>query len=276
MTLRVRPVQGFAVQTAKISFQDFGKLGPKLMGATAGIKLYLLPFRNRIYFELRRPAADADPGRKFAWRFKDWAVNSALPEAARSLGLALPIRQLRYPLIDSLSEVAQSLVNNALVRSGSNSVEQSGRYRLLGSKRRFTYTTWAFPSAEFGSTVLAYKLFCKEHYLRTGFRCDMPTVSFRLNQDRSALLSPSFDSPMFTISPLSTQTEGWDDFVLDFADFAAQQHGMPFFNQTRNAAPEVVTQRYGSRLPFFNKVRRQLDPHDRLLNQFFQSYLPHA
>jgi hypothetical protein len=276
VTLRVRPVQAFAVQTAKISFQDFGKLGPKLLGATAGIKLYLLPFRNRIYFELRRPAADAEPGRKFAWRFKDWAVYSALPEAARSLGLALPIRQLRYPLIDSLSEVAQSLVNNALVRSGSNAVEQSGRYRMLGSRSRFTYTTWAFPAAQFASTVLAYKLFCKEHYLKTNFRCDMPTVSFRLNQDRSALLSPSFDSPMFTISPLSTQADGWDDFVLEFADFAAQHQGTPFFNQTRNITPDVVAQRYGSRLPFFDKVRRQLDPGDRLLNQFFQSYLPQA
>ena len=132
----------------------------------------------------------------------------------------MPIRQIRYPLIDSLSEVAQRLVNNALVRNGSNSVEQSGRYRLLGN--RFTYTTWAFPAAEFANTALAYKLFCKEYYARTGFRCDMPTVGFRLNRDRSALLSPSFDSPMFTISPLSTQADGWDDFVLDFADFAAK------------------------------------------------------
>jgi len=274
VTLRVRPIQGFSVQTAKVSFKDFGKLGPKLVGATAGVKLYLLPFRDRIYLELRRPAAEADPGRKLAWRLKDWAVYSALPEAARSLGMALPIRQLRYPLIDSLSEVAQSLVNNALVRSGSNSVEQSGRYRMLGSKSRFTYTTWAFPAAEFSSTVLAYKLFCKEYYARTGFRCDMPTVGFRLNQDRSALLSPSFDSPMFTISPLSTQEDGWDYFVLDFADFAGRNRGVPFFNQTRNAAPEIVTQRFGSRLTFFNKVRHELDPHDRLVNQFFQNYLP--
>lgn len=276
VTLRVRPIQGFSVQTAKVSFKDFGKLGPKLVNATAGVKLYLLPFRDRIYLELRRPATEGDPGRKLAWRIKDWAVYSALPEAARSLGMALPIRQLRYPLIDSLSEVAQSLVNNALVRSGSNSVEQSGRYRMLGSKSRFTYTTWAFPAAAFSSTVLAYKLFCKEHYARTGFRCDMPTVGFRLNHDRSALLSPSFDSPMFTISPLSTQDEGWEDFVQDFADFAAKQHGVPFFNQTRNAAPEVVAQRFGPRLAFFNKVRRELDPHDRLVNQFFQSYLPQA
>ncbi len=112
VTLRVRPVQGFAVQTAKVSFKDFGQLGPKLIGATAGVKLYLLPFRDRIYLELRRPAAEADPGRKFAWRLKDWAVYTALPGAVHSIGMAMPIRQLRYPLIDSLSEVAQSLVNN--------------------------------------------------------------------------------------------------------------------------------------------------------------------
>jgi hypothetical protein len=276
VTLRVRPVQGFAVQTARVSFQDFGKLGAKLVGATAGVKLYLLPFRDRIYLELRRPAAAGDHGRKFAWRLKDWAVNSALPEAVRSIGMAMPIRQLRYPLIDSLSEVAQRLVNNALVRSGSNSVEQSGRYRMLGSKSRVTYTTWAFPAAEFSNVALAYKLFCKEHYARTGFRCDMPTVGFRLNRDRSALLSPSFDSPMFTLSPLSTQDHGWDDFVLDFAEFAGRNHGVPFFNQTRNASPEVVAQRFGTRLAFFNKVRRELDPLDRLLNPFFQSYLPQS
>jgi hypothetical protein len=274
VTLRVRPVQGFAVQTAKVSFKDFGKLGPKLLSATAGVKLYLLPFRDRIYLELRRPAADAEPGRKFAWRLKDWAVYSALPEAARSIGLAVPIRQIRYPLIDSLSEVAQKLINNALVRSGSNSVEQSGRYRMLGNKNRFTYTTWAFPAGEFANTALAYKLFCKEYYARTGFRCDMPAVGFRLNRDRSALLSPSFDTPMFTISPLSTQVGGWDDFVLDFAEFAARNHGVPFFNQTRNASPEVVAQRFGTRLAFFNKVRRELDPHDRLVNSFFHAYLP--
>ncbi len=102
----------------------------------------------------------------------------------------------------------------------------------------------------------------------------MPSVSFRINRDRSALLSPSFDSAMFTISPLSTQTEGWDDFVFDFAEFAASHRGMPFFNQTRNAAPDLVTQRYGSRLAFFNKVRRELDPHDRMLNQYFGAYFP--
>ena len=133
-----------------------------------------------------------------------------------------------------------------------------------------------FPASEFANTALAYKLFCKEYYARTGFRCDMPTVGFRLNRDRSALLSPSFDSPMFTLSPLSTQVDGWDDFVLDFADFAAKHHGMPFFNQTRNAAPGSRRAALRHAAAFFNKVRRELDPYDRLVNQFFQSYLPQA
>ncbi len=270
ITLRVRPIQAFAVQAAKVSFKDFGKLADMLLGGSTGVKLYLLPFRDHIHIELRKQAAERDPGKRFAWRVRDWAVNSALPEAARSLGVALPIRQLRYPLIDRLSEVAQSLS----VKTGSNSIEQSGRYRVGG--KRFSYTTWAFPAKEFANTVLAYKLFCKEYYARTGFRCDMPGMSFKINRDRSALLSPSFDTAMFTISPLSTQADGWDAFVFDFAEFAATHRGVPLFNQTRNATAELVTQRYGTRLAFFNKVRRELDPSNRMLNQYFGAYFAAA
>jgi hypothetical protein len=101
----------------------------------------------------------------------------------------------------------------------------------------------------------------------------MPSVGFRLNQDRSSLLSPSFDGPLLTLSPLSTQDEGWEDFVFDFAEFAIGLGGVPFFNHTKNATPECVLNRFGTRLAFFNKVRHELDPHDRLLNQYFAAYL---
>ncbi len=273
VTLRIRPVQGFAVQTARAGFKEFAKLGPRLAAAGSGVKLYLLPFRNRIYFELRRPSADSEPGRKFAWRLKDWAVYSALPGAARSIAAAMPIRQLRYPLIDGVSTVTQSLLSGALTRSGSNAVEQTGRFHSLAATPRYTYSTWAFPAAAFGQTALAYKLFCKEHYVRTGFRCDLPAIGFRLNQDRSALLSPSFDGPMVTLSQLCTQSDGWDDFVFDFAEFAAEHAGVPFFNQTRNVTAALAAQRFDRRLAFFSKVRREVDPHDRLLNPYFATYM---
>jgi hypothetical protein len=273
VTLRVRPVEGFEVQTLKLSFDDFAKLAVRFASLNAGVKLYMLPFRDRIYVELRRRAVAANTGKKFAWRLKDWAYYRALPDAVRSLGRALPIRQLRYPLIDSLGEATQALVNNTLLRSGSNAVEQSGRFLGLSSRNRFQYCTWAFPLSGFADVATAYRDFCRDHYERTGFRCDMPSVGFRLNQDKSALLSPAFDQAMLTISPLCTQTEGWDDFVFELAEFAELHRGVPFFNQTRNAPPALVLQRFQKRLAFFCKVRRQLDPHDRLLNQFFAAYM---
>ena len=154
ITLKVRPIRGFEVRTAKISFKDFRKLAPRLATAGSGVKLFLLPFKDRVYMELRSPTPDSNPGRKFAWRLRDWACYSALPDAARSLARVVPIRQLRYPLIDSLSAVAQSLVNNSMMQSGSNSVEQSGRYRRLRTTDHFTYCTWAFPAANFGDIAL--------------------------------------------------------------------------------------------------------------------------
>jgi FAD/FMN-containing dehydrogenase len=77
ITLRIRPVQGFSVQTAKVSFKDFAKLGARLSGTNAGIKLYLMPFRDRVYFELRKHADGGDKGKRYAWRLKDWAVYTA-------------------------------------------------------------------------------------------------------------------------------------------------------------------------------------------------------
>jgi hypothetical protein len=185
----------------------------------------------------------------------------------------VPFRSLRYPLIDGFSQATQGLLSSALSRSGSNSAEQSGRFRKLDLNSRFTYTTWGFPAASFDLVAIAYRNFCAEYYQRSGFRCDMPTIGFRLNQDRSAVLSPSFAGPLFTLSPLCVSTEQWEDFALDFADFAESHGGIPLFNQTKGATPELVTRAFGKRLAFFNKVRRQIDPEDRLLNQFFAPYM---
>ncbi|HEX9876940.1 MAG TPA: FAD-binding protein [Gammaproteobacteria bacterium] len=273
ITLKVRPIQTFSVQTARVGFRDFSKLVQRLTFASSGIKLYLLPFKDRVFLELRRTSDGADPGRKLAWKFRDWACYSALPAALRSLAMVVPIRKVRYPISDSLSEATHSLVGKSFLKTGSNSLEQTGRFRAPGSKQGFSYCTWAFPAQHFGAIACAYQALCLQHYEKTGFRCDMPAIGFRLNQDRSALLAPTFDEPMFTLSSLSTEQQGWDDFVVDLADFAATNDGVPFFNQSRGATSELALSRYGKRLDFFRKTRRKLDPDDRLLNPFFASYM---
>lgn len=269
VTLKVRPIQTFSVQSARVGFDDFAKLAPRLAFATSGTKLYLMPFKDRIFLELRRPSAEPARGRKLAWRFKDWACYSALPSALRSLAKVVPIRRVRYPLSDSLSQATQALLGKGFPRTGSNSLEQTGRFRHPGSKANFVYSTWAFPAEQFGATARAYRALSLEHYDRTGFRCDMPAIAFRLNRDRSALLAPGFAGPMFTISSLTTEQSGWEDFVVDLADFAARHGGVPLFNQTPGATAEIASSGYGKRLAAFRNTRRKLDPNDRLLNQYF-------
>jgi FAD/FMN-containing dehydrogenase len=273
ITLRIRPIQTFTVQSARVGFADFARLVPRLTLAGSATKLYLMPFKDRILIELRRAAAGGTPGRKLAWRFKDWACYSALPSALRSLAKVVPLRSVRYPLSDTLSEATQSLLTRGFLRSGSNSLEQTGRFRNPGSKASFAYCTWGFPAAGFGAVAAAYQTMCLEHYAKTGYRCDMPATVFRLTQDRSALLAPAFDSPMFTISSLTADQHGWGDFVMDLAEFAAAHGGTPFFNQTPGMTAELAISRYGKRLAAFRNTRRKLDPNDRFLNQFFASYM---
>lgn len=273
VTLRIRPIQGFKSQTARVSFKDFAKLGDRLANAESGVKLFLFPFADRIFFELRRPNSEGSPpDSDYAWRVRDWALYSALPVVAKSLARAIPVKLLRYPLLDNIGSAAHSLMTGDRESQSSNAAEQSGRFKSLGAQS-FNYCTWAFPLANFPKIAAAYKLFCKTHYARTGFRCDMPTIAYRLNQDRSALLSPSFDGPVVTLSPLSTDANGLEDFMFEFAEFAMGHGGIPFFNQTKNVTPKYVSDLFGRRLALFTKVRHEFDPQDRLLNQFFANYL---
>lgn len=273
ISLKVRPIQTFTVQSARVGFKDFAKLASRLTFASSSTKLYLMPFKDRVFLELRRPTTQGAPGRKLAWQLKDWACYSALPTALRSLAKVVPIRRMRYPLSDKLSEATQSLVGRSFVSTGSNSLEQTGRFKNPGSKQSFSYCTWAFPAQNFGAVACAYQALCVEHYQRTGFRCDMPAVAFRLNQDRSALLAPAFNEPMFTISSMTTEQTGWDDFIVDLAEFARINNGVPFFNQTQGATSDHATSSYGKRLAVFRNTRHKLDPNDRMLNQFFSSYM---
>ena len=74
---------------------------------------------------------------------------------------------------------------------------------------------------------------------------------------------------MMSITSMSTDQPGWEDFVLGLDEFAQQNAGMPLFNQTKGASIERVSATFDTRLPFFRKVRAQFDPDDRMLNQYF-------
>lgn len=267
--LGIRPIRNFSVSHRSCSFEQFGGVAENLAAADVGLKFFLMPFRDRVYLDIRRHSLDATGSHRMPWKVKDWGESTILPNIVKSLNRIVPVSGIRYRLIDQCSRMTQGIVNNRLVRTGSNATALGGSADDPGP---LNYSTWFFPAADFAIVVQAYRDFCLRMQAENGFRCDLPTVGFRVARDRSALLSPSFDEPMFAIRAMSTQSRGWDDFVIDFADFAKHWGGSPLFNQTREVVPDYPAQVFGSRLDFFRRIRRHFDPENRMMNPFLSQY----
>jgi len=265
-TLRVRPVSTFSASHRSLSVNTFADVADRLSDRNIGLKIYVLPHRDRVYLDLRRYQAAPGNAYETPWRIKDWGESTVLPHVFKSLHRVMPIPAVRYKLIDSITAATQGLVNSKLVTAGNN-VASAGR-RRRDKPRNLLYSTWCFPATDFSIVIKAYVDFCRQKFQDNGYRCDMPAVGFRVSKDSSALLSPSFDEPVFALQTTSTQQRGWDDFVIDLAQFAEKWGGTPLFNQTRAFRAEHALQAYSTRLEFFRRIRHQLDPDKRLLNPF--------
>ena len=272
VTLKVRPIRTFTASHRRVTIDKFASVVDALANADVGIKFYLMPYRDRVYLDLRR--YETDPGNTYTtpWKLKDWGESTVLPHIFKSLNRVVPMQSMRYKLIDSISEATQGLVNSRLVTAGSNAASQSDPHGKRSARRSF-YSTWCFPAANFSMVVKAYRDFCETMYADTGYRCDMPAVGYRLGHDASSLLSPSFDESMIALTSASTQEKGWDNFVIDLAEFAEQWGGMPLINQSRALRAEHVIQTYSKRLDFFRHMRRKLDPDNRFLSPFMAQFM---
>lgn len=269
--LKVRPIRTFSVAHRRCTFEQFSGVAEKLANADVGLKFFLMPFRDRVYLDIRRPAAGTTAAHRLPWKVKDWGESTVLPNVLKSLNRIVPVSSMRYRIIDEISQMTQGIVNNRLVNTGSNSTALSGNVTAHTS-RPLNYATWLFPAADFAIVVQAYRDFCLRVRETAGFRCDMPTVGFRIGRDNSALLSPSFDEPMIALRAICTQSKGWDDFAIDFGDFARHWGGAPLFNQTPEVPADYPAQVFGSRFEFFRKIRRQFDPQNRMMNPFLSQY----
>jgi FAD/FMN-containing dehydrogenase len=268
-TMRVRPIRTFSVSHRRVSIDKFAGLVDALANGDVGLKFYLMPYRDRVYLDLRR--YESEPGNAYGapWKLKDWGESTVLPNVFKSLNRVVPIPSVKYKLIDGLSEATQSLVNSRLVTTGTFATAQSSQHKM---PRRQFYSTWCFPAANFSMVAKAYREFCESTFTESGYRCDLPATGFRLCRDQTSVLSPSFDEPMIALTTASTQAGGWENFVIDLAEFAEHWSGIPLVNQSRALRAEHVFQSYSQRLDFFRRLRRQLDPHNRLLSPFLAQF----
>ena len=270
-TLKVQPVSIFAASHRKLTVDEFCSVVDTLSNNDVGFKFYLMPYRDRVYLDLRRYTESPGNAYRTPWKIKDWGESTVLPNVFKSLNRLLPLHSVRYQLIDTVSEATQGLVNSPFVSAGNNTTAGSTG-RSFSRTRNMLYATWCFPASDFSVVAKAYQDFCKKTYARARYRCDMPAVGYHVCRDRSAVLSPTFDEPMIALLTSSTQANGWEDFVIDLADFAEHWAGVPLFSQSRSLRSDYAKQIYGHRLNFFRKIRRQLDPEDRLLTPFMAQY----
>jgi hypothetical protein len=273
VTLRTRRTRVYSIRSRKFEFADLQALIPELAASNSGVKIYLLPFRDCVFMEMRESSDTEQKIRGFNWRLRNWMVNRALPDVVHSVGRAFSVGRIRDPLIDGFTEATQMLVNARFVDAGTNAIEQTGQFRKIGPSSHVRTCTWFFPARNFGAAMISYRQFCRRHYKVTGFRCDLPAICYRLPKDQGALLSPSFDGPVFALSIRTTQTRGWDNFLLDIARISSRFGGIPLFNQTQCFTAKQVATAYGKRLERFRSIRQRTDPANRLLNQFFAEHI---
>lgn len=270
VTLRVRPITSFTASHRSMDIDTFAQVTSRLAAGNVGLKFYLMPYKNHVYLDLRHYDVSDANAYSAPWKIKDWGESTVLPSVFKSLSRVIPIPSMRYPLIDKISATTHGLVNSRLVRCGNNATAGGAHRRRKPSN--LLYSTWCFPASDFSLVVKAYSRFCRETFARTAYRCDLPAVGYRVAQDNSALLSPSFDEPLIALQTVTTQKRGWDDFVMDLSEFAENWGGIPLFNQSVAVRPAYVAQSYSGRMNFFMKIRRQLDPENRLLNPYLARF----
>jgi FAD/FMN-containing dehydrogenase len=78
-TLRVQPIANFTVSHRKLAIDDFCSVVDTLSNNEVGFKFYLLPYRDRVYLDLRRYSESAGHTYKTPWKIKDWGESTVLP-----------------------------------------------------------------------------------------------------------------------------------------------------------------------------------------------------
>ncbi len=274
ITLKTQPIRAYKISTTKLVLDELATVMPQIADIRVGIKMRIMPFRNRAWVELRRPCEDQKPIKNLPWKIKKWARTSAMPKVVNSVSKAFSVPKIRDPLIDSVTEATQKLFVGNFADYSSNAMEMSGKFATMRDPNGERVScSWAYPADKFADVLADFRRFSTEHYRENGFRCDLPADAYRINENKEAMLSPSFNGPIFVLKLSSTMARGWDQFVMDFADFSQQHEGIPLFNQTRCFTAMRASQVFGMRLRAFRNARERLDPEGRMLNQFFMEHI---
>ena len=263
--MRVRPLTPIKIEYQILSLKEFAARYASLINASGALRLHISPFHDRITVESRDLDESAAISRSGIWQIRQSVMRNVLPAFGSTVGSVLAAPGLRAAVLSGMHRALGGGAKGVVMYAH----EWMRDMPKEAWKARHTYSMWAFPQADFAKVLGEYFSFCKAYYKQHGYRGSIVNGSSRLHQDRGSLFSVSYAGPMFTLEPASSGEAGWDDFLIDFNEFASSHGGTPTFNQTRALQPEHVVKAFGERAKLFRALRQRTDPLNRLHNSYF-------
>jgi FAD/FMN-containing dehydrogenase len=267
--LRVQPLTPVKIDYQVLSLNEFSARYAGLAGAPGALRLHISPFEDRIIVERRSLDETASVTRSGIWQIRNSVMRNVLPAFGATVGSVLAAPGLRSAVVTGVHRALRATLDPGSRGVAMHAHEWLRELPAEAWRCRYTYSLWAFPQRNFPQVLGEYFAFCRAYYKEHRYRCNVVNGASRLHQDRGSLFSVSYSGPMFTLEPSSTGEKGWDDFLIDFNDFASGLGGVPTFNQTRALQPEHIAKAFGERAKLFRALRQRTDPLNRLRNTYF-------
>jgi hypothetical protein len=229
-------------------------------------------------FQQRRRVADAGilgsleaAARRRLWNFGGAYAGHLIDEFVKDKNLREAVQNGDFDLAKFLYDTLHLFGGITLLAP-----DKTIDYRATPDSAKYAFTFWAFPRAQWLTTLRAYLDFADQHFKTTGFRCNMPLGAYHIRLDTNSILSYTYDGEIFSIDPIhaSTDDTAWHYFLRQFNDFAFQRNGIPLLNQSPFVERKHVEAAYGQRWFDFAKWVHTMDPNGRMVNPFFADLLP--
>ncbi|GHO87522.1 FAD-binding protein [Dictyobacter formicarum] len=273
VTFKVRPLQAMTVYHKSYTLDEFASQLPTLRTQGNSIMLYLNPFLDRVVVEFRRYHDTKKPQSLTSWQWKirNFIWSTLSPFYAYCVTKYVPIVPIRDFLFNLFNRLI--FIICVLLIRGNNTlaIAQQIRYPAVATNSKYTFSIWAFQEENYIDNLRAYFKFCKDYYRSTGYRSNMISVGYRINQDDSSMFSYSFRGTVMTFDPVSTGNPGWEAFLTAYNELCSSLGGVPLFNQTNLLTSEQVAHAFGDRIATFESYRKRFDPTNRLLNGYFSN-----
>lgn len=137
----------------------------------------------------------------------------------------------------------------------------------------FEFHDWAFPEANWPGMVRAYRELLARFRKERDFLITLPTIVYFIKKDEASLLSRSKNSNMMVVDPEHHDPNDprWKEFRKAYGELAVKHGGIPHINKTVDNAVTCYTKACDQdALKEYLELRKQFDPTDMFLNDFFK------